>query len=140
MVLKNSTKKLCLFYILILFLWGTVSATTSASEMADYICSAQERYVNHSSSIVPLGKTFPSQEYLSLRNTGTQETVSVAKGRNIRPLPRSVRNITALLSFHNLFSNTSVFSGRFTGQEIPSHSFCGIIITNYIHAQDGQKI
>ena len=139
MLQKTCSKKICLFYILILFLWGAVSSTTSALEMADCLCDAQECYVNHSSTIQPLGKTFPSQAFLSARNFGAQETVSAARGRNIKPLSRSVRNTTAVLFTGIVFSGIFVFSVHIVGREILSHCLCGMIITNYLHRQDGQK-
>lgn len=140
MFFQKNNKKVCLFYILILLLWGTVSSTTSISELTDTVCDLQDCYVNHSSAITPLGNTFPSQEYLSARNLGAQETVSVVRGRSIRPLTRSVRNLAAILCSGTLLSGIAVFSRHFSGQEILSHCLCGIVITNYIHDQDGHKI
>lgn len=140
MLLRKYAKKLCLFHILLLFFWGTVSAVTPVTEMANFVCDASGNYVNHSSVLTSLGSTLPSQEYLSARNTNAQETVSVARGRSIRPQPRSARNITTFLYTGVLFAGISIFSRRFINREILSHCLCGIVITQYIHAQDGQKI
>lgn len=140
MLLKNYAQKICLFYILVLFLWGTISAVTPTTEMAGLVCDEQDCYVNHSPSITSLGSTFPSQEYLSARHANAQETVSVARGRSIRPLPRSARNIATFLYTGILFAGIIIFSRHFTKREILSHCLCGIVITQYIHAQDGQKI
>lgn len=140
MLQKPYQQKICLFYILILLLWGTVSSAASASEMTGMFCGEEECYVNRSpSAITSAGQTFPSQKYLSARDFGGQQTVSAAKGRSNRPLLRSVRNhFTVLckdvLSFHALFCLES-----FWGHGIPSHCSCSIMITNYIHQQDGQK-
>lgn len=139
MLLKNYAKKICLFYILVLFLWGIVSSVTPVTEMADFVCGEQECYVNSSPSITSLGNTFPSQKYLSARYANAQETVSVARGRSIRPLPRSARNTAAFLYTGVLFAGIIIFSRQFTRREILSHCLCGIVITQYIHAQDGQK-
>lgn len=140
MLLKKYDRKICLFYILILFLWGTVSAVTSVTESAEFVYDAQKNYVNRPSTITSMSNTFPSQEYLSSRSINAQETVSVTRGRSIRPLSRSIRNITPLLYTGILFAGIAVFLRHFTGQEILSHCLCGIVITQYIHAQDGQKI
>lgn len=139
MLLKNYTPKLSFVYILILFLWGIISASSCPMEMSDIICVSEESYVNHSSAIIPLDRTFPSQKYLSVRNFNAQETVSAPRGRQIRPLPRTVRNIIAALFYGCLLSGIFFFSGFPKEHEIPSHRFCAIIIINYIHHQDGQK-
>jgi len=139
MSLKNYTPKISLCYILILLLWGVVSSAAYTTEIADVACASDDCYVNHSSAISPVGRTFPSQKYLSARNLGVQETVSAARGRHIRPLPRTVRNIIAALFYGSLLMGSFFSSGRLKEQGVPSHRFCGIIIANYIHHQDGQK-
>lgn len=139
MLLRKFTQKLSLFYILILFFWGIISASSFTVEMSDIIHAAEESYVNHSSAIIPLDRTFPSQKYLSARNFNAQETVSVPKGRHIRPLPRTARNIIAALFYGSLLSGIFFYLRRPKEQEVPAHNFCAIIITNYMHHQDGQK-
>lgn len=140
MLLRKHTQKLSLFYILILFFWGIISASSFTVEMSDIIRATEECYTTHSSAaIMPLNRTFPTQKYLSARNFNAQETVSVPKGRHIRPLPRSVRNSIAALFYGCLLTGIYCSSERPKRQEIPSHRFCTIIITNYIHHQDGLK-
>ena len=81
----------------------------------------------------------PSQEYLSVRDSGTSETLSAARNRGVRPLSRSVRQTAAYLFSGMPHANRHALSGLLSIHEIPSHNLCGIIITNYIHRQDGQK-
>lgn len=139
MTKKTYKKTLCLIYILTLFLWGICSGTSSASEITELVCGSHNCYVNHSSAITSAARHLPSQEYLSARDSGTPETLSAARNRSVRPLSRSVRQIAAHLFPGNLLSNPHAPSGLFSVHEIPSHSPCGIIITNYIHLKDGQK-
>lgn len=144
MLQKTCRKNLCLFYILILFFWSAVSATTAASEMTDFFGSpdfaSSECDANHSSvALTPMGRSFPSQEYLSARDFGVQESVSTARGRSARPLPRSVRNADVLFP-DSLFSGAFLSFAHFSEYKIPSYRFCNIMITNYIHDQDGHKI
>lgn len=141
MLLRKLTQKLSLFYILILFFWGIISASSFAVEMSDMIRATEECYASHSSAaIMPLSRTFPTQKYLSARNFNAQETVSVPKGRRIRPLPRTVRNVIAALFYGSLLTGIFCSFQRSKRQQIPSHRFCAIIITNYIHNQDGLKV
>lgn len=138
---KTHTAKIALFYILLLLLWSVISSTISVSETGEVFCESQECYVNHvSSTFAPMGKTFPSQSYLSARSFSTQETVSTTRGRNIRPQLRSVKNISASLLLPVLFSGILIFSSHLWGQKVLSHCLCGIVITNYLHDQDGSKI
>lgn len=140
MLLKNYTQKISLCYILILLLWGVVSSAAYTTEIADVVCTSDDCYVNHSSATIgPVGRTFPSQKYLSARNFGAQETVSAARSRQIRPLPRTVRNIVAALFHGSLLMGTFFSSRQWKERCVPSHCFCSIIIANYIHHQDGQK-
>lgn len=41
MLQKPYQQKICLFYILILLLWGTVSSSASASEMTGMFCGEE---------------------------------------------------------------------------------------------------
>lgn len=137
---KKHGKRLCLFYILVLLLWGTLPCAVSVPEMAELVCGAEDCYVNHDVvSISPVTKHFPAEEYLSAREFGTLETMSAAKGRSIRPVSRSVRQIAVHLSPDSLRANTHSAFRQFLRRGTVSHCLCGIIITNYIHHQDGQK-
>ena len=84
-------------------------------------------------------KHFPAQKYLSARNSGTVETLSAARNRSAKTLSRTVRQVTAHLFSDSPSAGQYALSGLFLAQKIPSHRLCGIIITNYIHRQDGQK-
>lgn len=137
---KEYGKRFCLFYILILFLWGVLSCAFSASEMAGIVCDNDGSYVNQrTTSISQNTGHFPAEEYLATRDFGAQETMSAARGRSIRPASRSVRHVAIQLFADGLRTNTYAAFRHFWRQETASHCLCGIIITNYIHQQDGQK-
>lgn len=137
---KEYGKRFCLFYILILFLWGVLSCAFSASEMAGIVCDNDGSYVNQrTTSISQNTRHFPAEEYLATRDFGAQETMSAARGRSIRPVSRSVRHVAIQLFADGLRTNTYAAFRHFWRQETASHCLCGIIITNYIHQQDGQK-
>lgn len=140
MLSKDFNKKLCLFSMMILLLWGTVSGAVSASEMTDTVCSQQNSYVNHSvSSITPINKHFPTQDYLCARYSSTQETVSAARNRSVRSLARTARHMTVGLLYSGFFATSFAVLGQLSYQHIPAFCPCGIIITNYIHQKDGRK-
>lgn len=139
MAQKTYQKTLCLFYILALLLWSICSGASSVSEITDAVCDAQFCYVNHSPAIISKARHLPVQKYLTARDSGTSETLSAARNRSIRPLSRSVRQIAAQLFSCRPSANPHALSGLLSAREIPSHNPCGIIITNYIHRQDGQK-
>ena len=140
MAKKTYKKTLCLFYILTLLLWGVCSGASSVSEITGTVCGVQDCYVNHAPSAITQGaRHLPSQEYLSVRDSGTSETLSAARNRGVRPLSRSVRQTAAYLFSGMPHANRHALSGLLSIHEIPSHNLCGIIITNYIHRQDGQK-
>ena len=140
MAQKTYRKTLCLFYILTLLLWGVCSGASSVSEITETVCGVQDCYVNRSSSAsIQAARHLPSQEYLSVRASGTSETLSAARSRSVRPLSRSVRQAAAYLFSGIPYTNHHALSGLFSVHEIPSHNLCGIIITNYIHRQDGQR-
>lgn len=139
MAQKTYRKTLCLIYILTLLLWGICSGVSSVSEITETVCGAQEHYVNHFSAITSAARHLPSQEYLSARDTGAPETLSAARNRSVKPLSRSVRQIASHLFSGSQLSDPHALRGLFSVHEIPSHSPCGIIITNYIHQKDGQK-
>lgn len=139
MARKTYRKNLCLFYILTLLLWSLCSGASSVLEITDVVCGLQNCYVNHSSAITSTSKHFPAQKYLSARDSGTVETLSAARNRSARTLSRTVRQVTAHLFSGNPSAGQHALSGLFLAQKIPSHRLCGIIITNYIHRQDGQK-
>ena len=129
MLQKNYTLKISLYYILLLLLWSVFSSAAYTTQIAGTVCASDDCYVNHSSAISSVGRTFPSQKYLS-----------AARGRHIKPLPRTIRNIIAALLYGSLLIST-FFSGRqLKEQSAPSHRFRAIIIINYIHNQDGQKL
>ena len=137
---KKFNKKLCLFYILILFLWGVLPGAVSAPEIAGVVCGSEECYVNQeAASISPVTKHFPAEEYLSVQDFGTQETMSAARNRNVRQVFRSVRHIVLHLSSNDLQSGTHSAFRQILQRETAPYCLCGIIITNYIHHQDGQK-
>lgn len=136
---KTYTKKLCIFYILALLLWGACSGASSVSEITETVCGGQNCYVNHSTAMISAGRHLPAQKYLSARDFGAQETLSTVRNRSVRPLSRSVRQIAACLFPDNLSANHHVLTGLLQAREIPSHSPYGIIIANYIHLKDGQK-
>lgn len=139
MAQKTYQKTLCLFYILALLLWSVCSGASSVAEIADAVCGAQHCYVNHTPAIISKARHLPAQKYLSARDSGTSETLSALRSRNIRPLSRSVKQIAAQLFSCSPSANHHALSGLLLTHEIPSHNPCGIIITNYIHRQDGQK-
>lgn len=136
---KTYRKTLCLIYILTLFLWGIFSGASSVSEITETVCGAQNCYVNHSSAITSAARHLPTQEYLSARDSGAPETLSAARNRSVRPMSRTVRQITAHLFSDTLLTTLHAHSGLLMVREIPSYIPCGIIITNYIHLKDGQK-
>lgn len=137
---KEYSKRFCLFYILILLLGGILPCAFSASEMAGVFCDEEICYVNHKTTLVsPIRKHFPAEEYLATRDFSTQESMAAAKGRSIRPVSRSVRHIAIQLFVNGLRINTHSAFQYYWRQETASHCLCGIIITNYIHQQDGQK-
>lgn len=140
MLSKNYNKKLCLFSILVLLLWGTFSGASSASEITDSVCSQQNSYVNYAvSSITPAGRHIPAQEFLSNQYSGTQETVSAARSHSIRLLSRTVRHISAELFYGRFFVASFTVLGQLSYQKIPTFCPRSIIITNYIHKKDGRK-
>lgn len=137
---KKYGKRICLFYVLVLLLWGILPCVFSVSEMAVAVCGEEECYVNHkSASISPVTRNFPAEEYLAARDFSAQETMSAARGRSIRPVSRSVRQIAVLLFKDGRRADTHSAFRHFLRRETVSHCLCGIIITNYIHQQDGQK-
>lgn len=104
------------------------------------VCGEQECYVNHSSAVITSSaRHLPAQEYLSMRDFGTTETLSAAENRSLRHLTRSVRQAASYLLSNESSAGMHVLSGLFLAREIPVHSPCGIMITNYIHLKDGQK-
>ena len=107
--------------------------------VGDHGRGLQDCYVNYSSAITSTSKHFPAQKYLSARNSGTVETLSAARNRSAKTLSRTVRQVTAHLFSDSPSAGQYALSGLFLAQKIPSHRLCGIIITNYIHRQDGQK-
>lgn len=122
-----------------LFLWGICSGASSVSEITETVCGAQRCYVNHSSAITSAARHLPTQKYLSARDSGAPESLSVSRNRSVKPLSRSVRQIASHLFSDNLLTTLHAHSGLLMVSEIPSYIPCGIIITNYIHLQDGQK-
>lgn len=139
MARKTYQKSLCLFYILLLLLWSVCSGASSVSEITDVVCGVQECYVNHSSAVTSMSRHLPAQKYLSARDFGSSETLSVSRNRSVRTLSRSVRQISLHLLFNHPSANPRILSGMFLAHRIPLHNPCGIIITDYIHRQDGQK-
>lgn len=140
MLSKDFNKKLCLFSIMILLLCGTVSGASSASEITDSVCSRQNSYVNHlGSSITPINKHFPTQNYLNARYSSAQETVSTVRNRSVRSQSRTARHITVGLLYSGFSVASFAVLGWLSYQQIPSFCPCGIIITNYIHQKDGRK-
>lgn len=145
MMAQNTYRKtLCFCYILILLLWGVCFGASSVSEIAGVVCGEQECYVNHNfaihgSAITSLTKHLPAQEYLSVRDLSTSETLVAAGNRGTRILSRSVRQIAIYLFSDNTSANLHTLCRLLLAREISVHSPCGIIITNYIHLKDGQK-
>ena len=140
MLSKVYNKKICLFAIMILLLWGTVSGSASVSEFTDAVYSQQERYVNQSvPSITPINKHFPTQDYLCARYSSTQETVSAARNRSVKSLSSTARHITVGLLYSRFFVTSFAVLGQLSYQQIPAFCPCSIIITNYIHQKDGRK-
>ena len=136
---KTYRKTLCFIYILTLFLWGICSGVSSVSEITESVCGAQNCYVNHTSVITSAARHLPAQKYLSARDSSAPETLSAVRNRSVKPLSRSVRQITASLFSDNALAILPACSGLLMAREIPSHNPCSIIITNYIHLKDGQK-
>lgn len=139
MAQKPYRKTLCFFYILILLLWGVCCGASSVSEIAGTVCDADSCYVNRSATITSSARHLPAQEYLSVRDLGTTETLAAAGGRSTRLLSRSIRQTASHLFSGNTSAGLHTLYGLFLTREIPVHSPCGIIITNYIHLKDGQK-
>ncbi len=137
---KKHSKNLCLFYILVLLLWGIFPCAFSVSEMGEIVCRAEENYVNHQAdAISSVTKHIPAEKYLAARDFGTQETMSTARGRSIRLASRSARHIAVDLFMDVQRPDTHSAFRYFLRHETVSHCLCGIIITNYIHRQDGKK-
>ena len=136
---KTYKKTLCLFYILIRLLWSVCSGASSVSEITDTVCGMQDCYVNHSSVITSTSRHLPAQKYLSVRDSGTAETLSAARKSDARTLSRTVKQIATHLFPGSLSADQHALSGLILAYKIPSHRLCGIIIANYIHRQDGQK-
>lgn len=137
---KKYGKRLCCLYILVLLLWGVLPCAFSASEMAVAVCDEEICYVNHKTAVIsPITRHFPAEEYLAAREFSTQETMSAARGRSVRPVSRSVRHIAVQLFAGGLRTNIHSAFRHFLRHETAAHCLCGIIITNYIHHQDGQK-
>lgn len=140
MISEKHGKKICLLYILVLLLWGVLPCAFSASEMAGAVCDVEECYVNHkTAAISSVANHFPGEEYLAARDFSTQETMSAARGRSIRLVSRSVRHMAVQIFVDGLRANIPSAFRHFLRCETVSHCLCGIIITNYIHQQDGQK-
>ncbi|MDE7177319.1 MAG: hypothetical protein K2O59_05830 [Lachnospiraceae bacterium] len=140
MLSKDFNKKLCLFSIMILLLWGTVSGAASASEITDSVYNRQNSYVNRSvSTITPINKPFPTQDYLCARYSSTQEAVSAARNRGVRSPACTARHITVGFLYSGAFAASFSVLGQLSYQQIPAFFPCGIIITNYIHQKDGRK-
>lgn len=149
MTRKSSRKTLCFIYILTLLLWGVCSNASAVSEITAIVCDSQECYVNCGSAIHDLRsqssvitssvRHLPAQEYLSVRNSTTSETLSAAANHSQRHFTRSIRQIAAHLFCNTSFSGIPALSGLLLAHNIPAYSPCGIIITNYIHLKDGQK-
>lgn len=136
---KTYRKTLCFLYILILLLWGVCSGASSIAEITESFCSEPECYVNYSAAITSAGRHLPAQEYLSVRNSNPSESLSDAGNRSQRHLTRSVRQIATYLYFGDSSEDLHALFGLLSVREIPAHSPCSIIITNYIHHKDGQK-
>lgn len=141
MTQKFCKKTLCLFYILALLFWSVISGVSSTSEITGLVCGESDCYVNHSFSttLASLDKRLPLHENVSVRDSEGPETLSATGSQRIRPLSRSVRHAAADLISSNSSAGLSAVCGQFHRQHISVHSLCGIIITNYIHHQDGQK-
>lgn len=138
---KSGKSILSLFYILTLLFWSVISGVFSASEISGVVYGENECYVNHASSttLVSLDKRLPAREQMSTRNSEGPETLSAAGGQRIKPLSRSVRHTAADLFVCASSANPYALSGQLHRHTISVHSLCGIIITDYIHHQDGQK-
>lgn len=139
---KTRKKTLCLFYILILLFWNVISGASSASEMTGVVCAESECYVNQlaAATLTSMDKRLPAREHMSARDSEGPESLSATGAQRIRPLSRSVRH-AAIDHFLFCDSSASLYAlfGQFRRQTISVHSLCGIIITDYIHHQDGQK-
>lgn len=122
-----------------MFLWVACSGASSVSEIAGEACSGKACYVNHDSTIISPARHLPAQEYLSARDLGTQETLSASGSRSSRLFPRTVRQMASHLFSDHSSADPHTFFGLFLMREIPAHSPCGMIITNYIHLKDGLK-
>lgn len=139
MAQKTYRKTLCFLYILTLLLWGICSGASSVSEIGETVCGEPGCYVNHSATITSAARHFPAQEYLSMRHSDSSETLSAAENRGQRLLARSVRQIASYLLCGDSSTGMHALYGLLLAREIPAHSPCGIIITNYMHLKDGQK-
>lgn len=141
MTYKPCQKTLCLFYILVLFFLNVISGAASASEMTGFVCAENECYVNHAASITltSMDKRLPAREHVTTRESEAQETLSSNVSQRVRLLSRSVRYAAIDLFSCNFTAGLYALSGQFHRHTISVHSLCGIIITNYIHHQDGQK-
>lgn len=138
---KPRKKTLCLFYILILFFINVISGASSASEITGSVCAGNEYYVNHmvSTTLTSMDKRLPARECMSTRDSEGPETLSATGSQRVRPLSRSVRHAAIDLFSCNSTAGLYALSGQLHRHTISVHSLCGIIITDYIHHQDGQK-
>lgn len=139
---KPCKKTLCLFYILILFFINVISGASSASEITGAVCAGNGYYVNHivSTTLTSMDKRLPTREHMSTRDSEGPEALSATGSQRIRPLSRSVRHAAMDHLFSCGFStNLYALSGQLHRHTISVHSLCGIIITDYMHHQDGQK-
>lgn len=139
---KSCKKILCLFYILALFFMNVISGASSASEITGVVCAESEYYVNHIAftTLTSMDKRLPAREHMSARDSEGPEALSAAGSQRIRSLSRSVRHTAIDPLFSCGFSADSyALFGQLHRHTIPVHSLCGIIITDYIHHQDGQK-
>lgn len=138
---KTCKKSLCLIYILTLLFWSVISGSVSASEITGVVCGESDCYVNHISptTLISLDKRLPLRENLSARGSEGLETLSATGSQRMKPLSRSVRHTAANLIPCHSYGNLYAIGRQFHQHQIAIHSLCGIIITNYIHHQDGQK-
>lgn len=138
---KPCKKTLCLFYILVLFFLNVISGVASASEMTGFVCAESECYVNHvaSTTLTSMDKRLPAREHVTARDSEGPETLSATGSQRVRLLSRSVRHAAIDLFSCNSTAGLYALFGQFHRHTISVHSLCGIIITDYIHHQDGQK-
>lgn len=138
---KPCKKTLCLFYILVLFFLNVISGVASASEMTGFVCAESECYVNHvvSTTLTSMDKRLPAREHVTARDSEGPETLSATGSQRVRLLSRSVRHAAIDLFSCNSAAGLYALFGQFHRHTISVHSLCGIIITDYIHHQDGQK-